>query len=76
MIVLTYIHTYLLVQVYPIAVRQNLFLTKMKTKTRVFYVPNICKNMKLDEKLLREIILGIHFANVLLSWLYQMSSSS
>ena len=76
MIVLTYIHTYLLVQVYPIAVRQNLFLTKMKTKTRVFYVPNICKNMKLDKKVLKEIILGIHFANVLLSWLYQMSSSS
>ena len=44
-IILTY-----LLQVYPIAVRQNLFLTKMKTKTRVFYVPNICKNMKLDIK--------------------------
>ena len=47
-----------------------------KWKLMVFYVPNICKNMKLDEKLLREIILGIHFVNVLLSWLYQMSSSS
>ena len=36
--------------------------------TMVFHVPKICKNKKLDEKLLREIILGIHFVNVLLSW--------